>query len=77
MCFKIKAVSLIKQQVIKNLLSAHKRIADNGNIIELIKLSKFILRLSKVCDDEVFDFGLENGNGCTDTPPNKCEKNIP
>lgn len=65
MCFKIKAVSLIKQQVIKNLLSAHKRIADNGSVTDLIKLSKFILRLSKVCDDEVFDFGFENGNGCT------------
>ncbi len=37
----------IKQKAIKNLLSAHKRIADSGNAVEIIKQPKYILRLAK------------------------------
>lgn len=37
----------IEQEAIKNLLSAHKRIADSGNASEIIKLSKYLFRLAK------------------------------
>lgn len=37
----------IEQEALKNLLSAHKRIADSGNASEIIKMSKYLLRLAK------------------------------
>lgn len=36
----------IERAVITNLLSAHKRIADSGNSTEIIRLSKYILKLA-------------------------------
>lgn len=77
MGFKIDSDSYMKQRVIKNLLNAHKRIADNGNASDVIKLSKFILHLSKHFKNETFDFWLENDSDCTDCPPDKCEESIP
>lgn len=77
MGLKIRASSFIKQQIMKNLLNTHKRIADTGNAIEIIKLSKFILRLSKHFGNEILDFGLEQSNYSTDCPPDECKENIP
>lgn len=77
MSFKITISTYVKQQTIKNLLNAHKRVADTGNTSDLIKLSKFILRLSKHFGNEVLDLGLEHGNYSADYPPDKRKENIP
>lgn len=37
----------IEQEVMKILLSAHKRIADSGSTAELIRLTKYILKLAE------------------------------
>lgn len=41
----------ISAEVIKNLLSAHRRIAGSGSVSELIKLSRYLLRVSKQSQD--------------------------
>lgn len=38
---------LIEQAVLKNLLSAQKRIAETGTVNEIIRLSKYLLSLAK------------------------------
>lgn len=77
MNFKIMTSTYVKQQIMKNLLNAHKRIADTGNASEIIKLSKFILRLSKHFGNEILDFGLKQSNYRTDYPPDESKENIP
>ena len=41
----------IRKTVIKNLLSAHRKIADRGNVKSLIILTKFILKISNQFND--------------------------
>lgn len=36
----------IEDQAIKNLLSAHRRMADSGNATEIIRLTKYILKIA-------------------------------
>lgn len=75
--WKVNSGTYIREQVLKNLLCAHKRIADKGNVSALINLSKFILKLSKKFDNGIFNFGEEDSNDSAKNPPDKCEKNIP
>ena len=49
----------IRKTVIKNLLSAHRKIADRGNVKSLIILTKFILKISNQFNDMLIDLGLE------------------
>lgn len=51
---------LIKQESIKNLLSAQKRIAEHGSAIQLIYLTKYLLRLNEKLDDQIIEFGSTN-----------------
>lgn len=46
---------IITDSVIKNLLSAHKRIADQGKVSEIIRLSKFLFRLVDQGKDVLVD----------------------
>lgn len=59
---KISVKQFIRNEVIKNLLSAHKRTADEGKMSELICLSKFLLKLGKQIGNETFYFWLEEAN---------------
>lgn len=52
----------IREQAIKNLLSAQEKIAEAGNEKALIALSKFILKLSHQFDDEVLQLSSEQDN---------------
>jgi len=45
----------ISAEVIKNLLSAHKRVAEGGNVSELIKLSRYLLHVSSRPQQELMD----------------------
>ena len=49
--------AFVEEQVTKNLLSAHKRIAEseNGSARDLIRMSRFLLRLTKKRDDVLID----------------------
>ena len=47
-------------EVVKNLLFAHKRIADSGSASDLIKLSRYLMRISKQLQNVLVDIGPEN-----------------
>lgn len=47
----ISTKKLITDQLTKNLLSAHKRIADTGNASEIIRISKYIFKLANQRED--------------------------
>ena len=48
---RISAQRMICESAIKNLLSAQKRIAENGDSKEVIRITKFLLNSSnKFCD---------------------------
>ena len=59
--------SIIQESVIKNLLVAHKRIAESGRAGDVIKLSKYLLHLSKQVGDVFVNISPESdenrGNG--------------
>lgn len=61
----------IESEVIKNLLSAHKRIADNGDSKQLIKLSNYILKLVEKRKDKLFELGAKKNKQSSNKPPNK------
>lgn len=50
---KIKYGSFIREQAIKNLLSAQEKIAEKGDAKALIVLAKFILKISYKFDNEI------------------------
>ena len=54
---KTTVKSSVEQQVIKNLLSAHERIAEgkNGSVRDLIRISRYLLQLTKKRDDVLID----------------------
>lgn len=54
----------IRKTVIKNLLSAHRKIADRGNVKSLI-----ILKISNQFNDMLIDLGLEENDNSSDKPP--------
>ncbi|MFR1761888.1 hypothetical protein [Frisingicoccus sp.] len=74
---KIKAGACLRENVMKNLLLAHERIAEYGDITELVCLSKFILKLSKQFDNDLLDFGLKECDDCATAPPDERKENIP
>lgn len=51
----ISRKQMIKDEVIKNLLSAHKRIAESGSPSEIIRLSRYLLKLAKQGSDVLID----------------------
>lgn len=56
--------TLIEQEVMKNLLSAHKRIADHGSVLEIICLTTFVLKLADKRDDVLtYVVTKDNANG--------------
>ncbi len=59
----------IRKTVIKNLLSAHRKIADRGNAKSLIILTKFILKISNQFNDMLIDLELEENDNSSDKPP--------
>ena len=61
----ISRKQIITDSVIKNLLSAHKRIADQGNVSEIIRLSKFLFRLADQGKDVLVNiFPEDKQEGC-------------
>lgn len=44
----------IREQTIKNLLSAHARIAEKGNVSDVISLTKFVLKVSDKFNNILF-----------------------
>lgn len=54
--------SYIREQAIKNLLSAQEKMADKENEKALIALSKFILKISYRFDNKVLQLSSEQGN---------------
>lgn len=66
----------IRGNVIKNLLRANKRIADEGTAKDMIRLSRFILKISHKFDKEFLELGLEECQNCDKEPPNECEKDV-
>ena len=46
---------VMRDEVVKNLLSAHKRIADSGSASDLVKLSRYLMRISKQFQDVLVD----------------------
>lgn len=67
----------IREQVIKNLLSAHRRIAEKGSASDVISLTKFVLKVSDKFDNILLDFGLEYCDESAEYPPDKTEEHIP
>lgn len=58
--------SFIREQAIKNLLSAQEKMADKENEKALIALSKFILKISYRFDNKVLQLSSEQGNAGTE-----------
>lgn len=67
----------IREQTIKNLLSAHRRIAEKGSVSDVISLTKFVLKVSDKFDKILLNFGLEYCDESTECPPDKTEEYIP
>lgn len=67
--------SFVRQQVIKNLLSAHKRIAEseNGNTHDLICISRYLLRLTKKSDDVLIDAIAKSDQQWSSDPVDKLD----
>lgn len=58
--------SYIREQAIKNLLSAQEKMADKEDEKALIALSKFILKISYRFDNKVLQLSSEQGNAGTE-----------
>ena len=58
--------SYIREQEIKNLLSAQEKMADKEDEKALIALSKFILKISYRFDNKVLQLSSEQGNAGTE-----------
>ncbi len=66
----------LKNQIISNLIQAHKKMAQNfepSNTKELIKLSKYILKISKNCEDILIQPITENNSDRSSKPPNNLQ----
>lgn len=61
----------IRDQAIKNLLSAQARIAEIGSASEVISLTKFVLKISNKFDNVLLDFGLEHCDESAEQPPDE------
>lgn len=58
-CMKVNYGLFIREQAIKNLLSAQKKIAVKGDAKGLVLLTEFILKISHQFDNEVLEIGQE------------------
>lgn len=67
----ISAGKNLRLQIVKNLLSAHKQIADSGNINALIVLTKFMLKISKQFDNELLEFWPKEQTCSSESPPDE------
>lgn len=67
----------IRKTVIKNLLSAHRKIAEKGSVSDVIALTKFVLKVSDKFDNILLDLGLEYRNESAECPPDKTEEYVP
>lgn len=56
---KVNYGLFIREQAIKNLLSAQKKIAVKGDAKGLVLLTEFILKISHQFDNEVLEIGQE------------------
>lgn len=56
---RVSRKELVKDEVMKNLLSAHERIADCGTTTEIIRLSKYLLKLANKRNDVLVDIAAE------------------
>lgn len=56
---KISTRDCIRTQMIKNLLTAQERAAENGDASAAIRLSKYLLRFLKQDDKLLVQFGTE------------------
>lgn len=61
MKFLITVKSKIQQETIKNLLFAQRRIAEGGNVKDMIRITKFLFRLAEQCGDVLKDI-ITEGN---------------
>lgn len=71
---KITLRDYLYQQILKNLLNAHRRMSKGVSAQyteELISLSKYILKLGKKAGNVLFEFGLEDSNKGGKRPPEK------
>lgn len=55
----VSARMLILQEAIKNLLNAQKRIADSGSASDVIRITRFILKLVDKRDDVLINIVSE------------------
>ena len=58
----IKKSDVIKDEAIKNLLFAQKRIAENGEVKSVIRITRYLLNLTDKVKDIVVEVGTENMN---------------
>lgn len=56
----IKKSDVIKDEAIKNLLFAQKRIAENGEVKSVIRITRYLLNLTDKVKDIVVEVGTEN-----------------
>lgn len=52
---RVTVGELIQQEVLKNLLSAQKRIAETGSASEVVRISKYLFRLAEKFKDPFVD----------------------
>jgi len=62
--------AIIRDAVIKNLLSAHERIAERGDEKSLIFLSRYLLRLAKKDGDVIVNILPEDNEQRSGNPVN-------
>lgn len=65
-----KVKDIIIEQVIKNLLSAHKKIADSGNEKGLICLSRYLLKLAEKFGNVIIEVAAKEIQEKEGYPPN-------
>lgn len=66
----------IRDEILRNLLTAHKRLAETGSAKEVVLLSKVILKLSDKFDDKVLQLGLVERQEDYGSPPDDGKDNV-
>lgn len=57
---RVSLGEVIEQEAITNLLSAHKRIAEKGSASDVIRITKYLLKLAQKRKDVLTDIVPEN-----------------
>lgn len=60
-----------EDEILQNLMVAHKRHCEVGDVKGIIKLSRYLLKFLSKFDNEVYQFGTENGSEGNSAPPNR------